>query len=409
MAEVNLGRAALICAVATLFCTYQFMMQGAPSVMVPELVASLELDLTQVGFVASSFLYVYLILQVPGGMAADFFSLRKLLFVSCLVMAGAIYWFSVSETFLEASMARGLMGVATSPAIVVCMTLMARWFPDHWFPVLSGMVESFGMLGGALGPQLIPDLMEHFGWRGSMFYLAVAGAVLALAIVLIVKDRPDSDSEEEKPSRQEYNWSALLCNRNFWLCNIYGFGLFALINSFAALWGVPFLVERFPGHEQQVREAISLMFIGVAVGAPILGFIATITGSTRKVMIGSGVTACLLTSYCIFSHCTLNGMCITCFAIGFATGGYMLVFSMVRKLVPDNMVGIAMATSNGMMLLGGPLMQPLIGFVLNAQAGNGLGALDISHYQWAFSVIIVCQLLALLSIGLLRPTTQKAS
>ncbi len=371
--------------------------------MVPELMHSLSLDLTEIGFLSSGFLYIYILFQVPGGMAADHFCLRKLLAISCLLMALAIYWFSIAGNYTEALMARGLMGIATSPAIVVCMTLVARWFPERWFPVMSGMVESSALVGGAMGPILIPMLMDHSGWRGSMEELAYFGVWLSVLVILFVRDAPEATvNPVNKEASKVYDWPSLICNSGFWLCCFYGFGVFVVINSFAGLWCVPFFHERFPGESVRVREAVSLIYIGAAVGAPLLGLLSSLTRMTRGVMLTSCIVLIMATIYAFFSGCTLDGMCYCCFGIGFFAGAYMLVFGQVRKLVPESMEGVAMATANGFMLLGGPLMQPLIGFLLGNQSEHGLETLALEHYQMAFLVIVGCQLLALLCIYKLR-------
>ncbi|MGI9282594.1 MAG: MFS transporter [Endozoicomonas sp.] len=399
MSGFNGFRGIVVCAIATLFCTYQFMLQGALSFMVPELTDSLSLDLTEVGFLSSGFLYIYILFQVPGGMAADHFCLRKLLSVSCLLMALAVYWFSMAESYTEALLARGLMGISTSPAIVVCMTLVARWFPDRWFPVMSGLVESSALIGGAMGPMLIPMLMDHSDWRGSMEDLAYFGVWLSLLVFLLVRDAPKEPVNPEKlQSARDYDWPSLIFNSGFWLCCLFGFGVFVVINSFAGLWCVPFLHERFPGESLRVREAVSLIYLGAAIGVPLLGLLASLTRMTRGVMLSSCIMLILATVYAFFSGCTLDGMCYCCFGIGFFAGGYMLVFGQVRKQVPESMEGVAMATANGFMLLGGPLVQPLIGFLLGNQSEQGLETLSLEHYQMAFLVIVGCQLLALFCI-----------
>ena len=111
------GRAALVFTIASLFCSYQFMLQGATAVMVPQLQHGLGLDLAGVGLLTSSFLYTYLLCQLPGGYLADRVSTPTLLVACNLLMASACYWFSQSESLQEAALARGVMGVATAPGI----------------------------------------------------------------------------------------------------------------------------------------------------------------------------------------------------------------------------------------------------------------------------------------------------
>ncbi len=390
-------RGAVACGIATLFCAYQFMMQSAPSVMVFDLSQDLSLTLTQVGFTGSAFLYVYLFCQIPAGILADRLHPGKLLAVGCLLMVVAIYWFAHSESYWQALMSRGLMGIATSPAVVVGLSLIARWFPERMFPFLSGLLESVAMLGGALGPLTLPAMIEQIGWRSCMLWLAVAGIVLSLLLILCIKNPEGYRNTTE--ANEHYDWGSLLANSNFWLCCIYGFGLFVLINSFAGLWGIPFMENRFTGEPAQAKYAVSLIYIGAAFGAPIVGFLSSLLGRTILIMQISAILLILCSCYIFFSNCDSHSMCFCCFFTGFISGGYLLVFAEVRKLVPIAMEGVAIAAANAVTLMGGPLIQPLIGWLLEQNKGEEL---TVSNYSNAMVIFILCQLLSFVCITIYR-------
>ncbi|AMO56724.1 hypothetical protein GZ77_02915 [Endozoicomonas montiporae] len=390
-------KSVLICLVACLFCSYQFMLQGSTSVMLPELQHSLNLDLPQVGWVTSAFLYTYLIFQIPGGVVADRFSGRWTLFVCCLLLASACFWFSRAGSFTEATMARGFMGIATAPGIVVCMSLVACWFPKRWFPALSGLVESMALLGGALGPVALPLLMEVYGWRDAMGLVAIMGVVLSLLLVSIVRSRAAEGEPENKPE-VTYRWSLLFRDYRFWCYCLYGFGCFVLISTFAGLWGIPFLTVRFPESPQLARGSISLIFIGLAIGAPLLGGLVTLFGHCQRFMLASVVLQMLVVGAIIYCDCSIQGMCLLCFFAGMSCGGYMLVFSMLRDLAPAGMTGITLAFGNGFMLLGAPVLQPMIGRCLEWLHDGSAGQVSTACYRTSFFLIVACQALALLCI-----------
>ncbi|MRI34203.1 hypothetical protein EOPP23_14510 [Endozoicomonas sp. OPT23] len=381
--------------VATLFCIYQFMMQGAPSVMVFQLSKDLNLSLTQVGFMGSAFLYALFFCQVPGGVLADRSHPGKLLAAGCLLMSLAIYWFSHSENYWETLISRAVMGIATSPAIVVCLSLVARWFPKKLFPFLSGLIESAAMLGGALGPMLLPGLIEQSGWRDTMLFVAITGVCLSGLLLICVRNPTANVSHQDLS--EPYQWQQLLNNPSLWFCCIYGLGLFALISGFAGLWGIPFLESRFHDQLGHSKHAVSLIYLGAAVGAPTLGLLASLTGRAVLIMQVCAVLVIIGSSYIFYSDCDSATMCIYCFGTGFISGSYLLVFSEVRKLVPDSMEGVAMAMANAFMLLGAPIIQPLVGWLLELSKDVELSA---SSYSSALIVIILCQLIAFACICL---------
>ncbi len=133
-----------------------------------------------------------------------------------------------------------------------------------------------------------------------------------------------------------------------------------------------------------------------AIGAPLLGWIACLLGSTRKVMVACAVTSPVLFSILIFYPCSMVLMGIVCFMAGISSGVYMLAFSVVKSISPPERVGILLAVTNGSMLLAGPIMQLLIGFILEGIGHDGLSALSVQDYQLAFLPLLLCQLMALI-------------
>lgn len=388
----------LICSIAALFCSYQFMLQGAPSVMVPQLMFAFNLDVTDIGWLTSSFLYLYLLFQVPGGYLADRCNARLLLAACSLLMAAACYWFSVSETIWSASASRAFMGVITAPVIVVCMTLASRWFPERHFPTLSGLIEAFALAGGGVGPMVLPDIMACYGWQGAMQAAALFGVVLAGLIALFVKSKPPLTLCDLSPHEDSKPMIATGLDRtSLLLCCLYGFGLFAIITSFAGLWGIPFFYERFPGREAAIADMVSLLFVGAAIGAPLLGWLACLLGKNRIIMITSATFSPLFFSLLIFWPCSMTVTGLLCFLAGVSSGGYMLAFSAVKRICPHGRPGMLLAVTNGSMLLAGPVMQPLIGVILENLGGGDTASLTIGVYQLAFVPLLVCQLLALLA------------
>ena len=397
----NYLKAILVCSTACLFCAYQFMLQGATAVMVPELMEGLHLDLADIGLLTSSFLYVYLVFQVPGGYVADKFSARKLLPFCSALMAVACFWFSQADTMLEACFARGLMGIATAPGIIVCLNLVARWFPDRWFCALAGLVEGFALIGGALGPLFLPSVVADAGWREAMVWVSMIGVVLAVICWLVVRDSPSHINQLELELKHSHELPKI-DDRPFnrvkyaWLC-LFGFGTFSMISCFGGLWGIPFLNDQFPDQETAVADTVSLVFIGAGFGAPLLGALSSWLNKIRLTMLGALISGMVLSWMLIFCDCSLGGKALISFLVGFSCGGYMLVFSQVKKIGHPRSPGMVLAGANGCMLMAGPVLQPIAGYILHVRQ-TGENALTVVDFQIAFVPLLLAQLLALVAI-----------
>ena len=368
--------------------------------MVPQLMSGLNLSLADIGLLTSSFLYVYLLFQLPGGYLADHFQARYLLVVCSLLMALACYWFSIADSMPEACMARGLMGIATSPAIVLCLNLVSRWFPERWFCGLAGLVEAFALGGGAAGPLVIPGLMESFGWRGAMVMIAIPGCILAVCSLVWVRDCPEgaSVSGQESAGEKTQNGKESFFDRGLYgLYCVFGFGLFGMISCFAGLWGIPFLNVRYPEHTEAVALSVSLIFIGAAIGASLLGFL-TSRFRSLIVMLLSLLAGMASTVLLVFCHCPISLIALLCFITGFACGGYMLVFGEVKKIAPKHFRGVLLAGANGSMLLAGPAMQPLMGWIVDYRIALSGEQVTLTDYQIGLLPLLIMQLFSLLAL-----------
>ena len=62
-----------------MFVLYQFLLQGSTSLMVPQLMEDLCINLTQIGFLSAAFFYPYVLLQIPAGILADKYGARNVL------------------------------------------------------------------------------------------------------------------------------------------------------------------------------------------------------------------------------------------------------------------------------------------------------------------------------------------
>ena len=96
--------------------------------------------------------------------------------------------------------------------------------------------------------------------------------------------------------------------------------------------------------------------------------------------------------------------------MGFVCAVYVLAFALVREQTQMSVRASAMGLTNMMsMIIGAPLLQPLIGIILDR---HPVPALTVGRsmplvYQHALSSLMVCLLLAFLLIFFIRETYCK--
>ena len=396
---------------AALFVSYQFLLQASTSVMIPGLMHSFRLSVSDVGVLSASFFYPYVLLQIPAGLLVDRLGVRKPLIFSVVLCLVTTLVFAISRSALIAEIARLLMGMASAPAVVCAMCLACRWFPPGQFAMLAGMVEMLGMFGGAFGEYSVSLLVHQFTWRGSMLVCAAVAVLLLLLIIAFVKDWPSEQSRQSYCQAHEDTVSAetfwcrlqvILKQPQIWLACLYGGLIFGLVTAFTGLWAVPFIELRYHVVDSSAALASALMFIGVGLGAPSMGWVSTRL-SYRLVMMTAGLFTLGLFYWIVWGHASYWLCCLLMLLLGFSVGAYAISFAVVKSVTPPKLHGTAIGYTNMMViLLGAPIFQPLIGYVLEHFSHSGV-AMTLPDYHLAFSILAGCVVVAVVLSCFVKP------
>ena len=159
-------------------------------------------------------------------------------------------------------------------------------------------------------------------------------------------------------------------------------GFSGAVLTFAGLWGVPFL-RQVHGLDPKTAAAItSILLVAWALGGPLLGSWSERMGMRKPLyLIASGV-ALLGWSAIIFLPLPLWALVVLLVPTGFASGNIIIGFAWAKESVPLRLVGTASGFCNMGPLLGGMLLQPAVGWMLD-QRWNGALAGGVRIYDAA--------------------------
>jgi MFS family permease len=160
---------------------------GAEQIIRPDYVSE-----TEMGTVYSSFLLLYTIFMMPGGLFIDRFGPR----VAWMVLGfGAAIGVGltglVGLTCTEAAtllagllVVRSLLGIAYSPLHPGGARLVANWVPPTGIAMANGLVTFAACVGIAATYVVFGMLMDQFGWP--LAFLITSGVTLVVAVVWTV-------------------------------------------------------------------------------------------------------------------------------------------------------------------------------------------------------------------------------
>ncbi|MDF2529200.1 MAG: major facilitator family transporter [Gammaproteobacteria bacterium] len=386
----------LVWSISAAFVLYQFLLQSSISVMIPELMHALKINIVSIGLLSSSFFYPYVVLQIPAGILVDRFGARVLLISSILLCALASIVFAMAKIMLVAELSRILMGVASAPAVVCGMYLACRWFDKGKFALVAGMIEMIGLMGGAVGQFFLAHLVTNWGWRASMVTCAVVALILLLLCILLVFDHPKEKVVSCTPMDMSLLFKKFLQVMfipQIWIACIYSGLMFSIITGFAGLWSIPFLEMRYGISSNEAASASALVFIGSAIGTTLVGWLACRLGKLRILMALAAILClgCMLAI--LYANVSVAEMSVLLICLGLTSGSYILAFAVVKKNTCQEINATAMGFTNMVcIMLGAPILQPLIGWLLHRQ--HSLAQLTLANYQQALLPLCLFTLLA---------------
>ncbi len=184
-----------------------------------------------------------------------------------------------------------------------------------------------------------------------------------------------------------------------WLVGVIGSLLYLSLSAFAEVWGIPYLIRTYGLSNSTAAVNISFIFLGWAIGSPLVGWISDKIGNRRHpIIIGALLGALLFTLLIYFPFFSSHYLGILLFSFGLCSSAQIIVFPIARELNVQGLAGTAIAVTNLLVMLGGALSEPLVGKALDVVTGThvrgNLMAFSIESFQHALTIIPVAFVIA---------------
>ena len=390
------------------FLFYKYILQVYPSVMTNELMRAFHVHGAGLGNLAATFFYTYLITQLFVGVLLDRFSPRLLTTLAILVAGVGGLLFSQVHELPLALLARALMGVGAAFATVSYMKFAAIYFRPQQFAFVSGLLATAAMVGAIAGEAPLAFFIGEFGWRQSLFGCGILGIVIAVVFYLFVADRNTSETKKASTERLTFkDVLEVLSKPQNWLLTFYSGLAFAPVAVFGGLWGPPFVEEAYHLNRTQAASLVSLIFFGLAVGGPLLGWLSDRLGKRRAVMFSGSLLSLLsilLVIYWDQMPIILLGLLLFLFGLG--TGAFMLGFVIGKETNKILVAATVIAMINTGDAIFGAVTEPFIGKLLDlGWQGiklHGAYFYTVATYHRAFVVLPIYLLCALILVKFIR-------
>ncbi|NDS54031.1 MFS transporter, partial [Francisella tularensis subsp. holarctica] len=367
------GYAWIIIILSSFLLFDKYVMQVFPSLITDDMMSNFGTNATQTGALGSAFFWSIIICQLfLAGPIIDKFGFRLISPISITISATGVILFVVAANLGSLSMAyiaRITTGLGVSFATISYLKAVSVWFEPRKFAFAASFLATAAMIGALCAQAPLAYLITICGdWKMAMLLFSVASLLIAVVYYIVVRDFNPKQPEASSPNNQLKTLDVLkevIKNKNNWLLTFYVGLSFTAVDAFAGFWGNAYFREAYHISREEAASIISMIFIGMAIGSPIIGKLSEILDSRKGVMIFFHIIGTIALSFVLLTKTSSTISAILLFIFGLCLGIYMLSFAIGNHINPIIITATVAAFINTGEPILGAIFDPLIGYFLD--------------------------------------------
>lgn len=385
--------------IAALFYGYEFVHRVAPSLITTQLREAFSVNDQGLGLIVAMYFYAYAAFQLPAGVIIDRYGAKRVLIMASAFLTIGSFLFTTTSSEFYALISRFLIGAGSAFGFVGCLKIGRQWLALTSFPLVVGLTNLFGTLGALSGGRPLSYLVSEIGWREAFMQISFAGLLITLLLWLFLEDKKTSGPGDVAEEKHSIFAGLILVMKHprSWLIALYGAMLVAPIAALPESWGVEYLKVSYNIAETQAASITHTIFIGTAVGGPLIGWLMThIQDEIDFMMLATLGALILLSIFLYWINMPFMNLYIILFFYGLLTANMLLCFDLITKLHPDWAQGVAIGFINMVIMAICGLAQHGVGWLLNMIRAKHDGIFLVEDFHIALGVLPLCLLFAIM-------------
>lgn len=373
----HIRQAYLAWLVISMFYLYQYIIRVSPGVMVEDIRSFFRITAEEFATLGALYLLGYSLLQIPLGIIVDRIGVKKMCLYSIAICIIGSLLFASTHHFWLAQLSRFIIGVGSASAFMCALKFTADHFPPGNRGFLMGATLALGTVGALMSGKSVAYVSGHSDWHDVLVFSAGIGAIVFALIAWIVK--PHTEGAVEILNRKTVREIAssileIIKNKNIMIYAVLAIGLYTPLSALADLWGTAFLKQKFGLNKVDAAEISQSMYIGLTLGSLTLPWLAEKFHKLNQAIIICNFGILITFSYLLYGPVLGSDSLVALLIIlGFFCGAEMMCFTgalfNAQKFDSGEIIGVV----NTMNMLGGAVLQQLVGWGLDKQ---WLGLID---------------------------------
>lgn len=312
------------------------------AVMAPALEQSVGAGPDDLAFASGIWFLAFAASQLLVGAALDRIGPKlTTAFIFGLGAAGGALLFSQATAPSHIHWAMALIGFGCSPILMAGYYIFAKTYSPAVFATLAGLMLGLGSLGNLASAAPTAWAITTFGWRETMFGLAILTAVMAIILWFTVQD-PDTE-----PTRERGSLLDLLRIRALWPLYALVFVNYAPAAGLRGLWTGPYVQDVFGADVTTIGNVTLAMGIAMILGNFACGRFERFFGSRKWVVFGgTGAATVALWALVIFADAGIVTATLLLVVVGFGGSFFPLLVAHGRAFMPAHLTGRGISLIN---------------------------------------------------------------
>ncbi|MCW1931489.1 MFS transporter [Pararhodobacter zhoushanensis] len=297
----------------------------------------------------------FALMQIPVGAALDRIGPRWTVSVLLALGGGTgALVFSQATGPWGIHLAMVLIGVGCSPVLMASYYIFGRSFRPALFGTLAAAIIGLGSLGNLAGAAPLAAVVAAFGWRETLIALAGVTLVVALALVIFVRD------PERLVHAPGDGGSVLDVLRlpGLWLILPLAMTNYAAAAGIRGLWAGPYLASVHGADAALIGTVTLVMGLAMILGNFAYGPADRLFGSHKRVVLVGNIGLSLaLAALWLTPGSGIWAAAALLAAVGFLGASFPVVMAHGRSFLPPHLLGRGVTLLNMFSISGVALMQ----------------------------------------------------
>ena len=304
----------------------------------------------QTAYLSSAYLYADAFMLIFAGVLLDHVKLSKLIPLALGLNIIGTFMILLHQTLFWLIMSRAISGLGHAFALLALFRVAILLFDEKKHGFVIGLGLTIAIAGGFMSEGPFDRILLICGWKiGLGLDVFIGLALLFLMSFLLRRYAPLlSQGKGEKLLHDYFSGFAAAAKKPVnYLCAIYICCMSMPLMIYGLIWGNDYLEMHDHFSSVQASFASGLLFAGLAVGFPVVGWVSDHFKHRSYAMVfGAAITFFMLVLFNLTHKQSFLMVCLVLFVMSFFSASQAIGYTMIGEQNPRASASSAMGFSN---------------------------------------------------------------